>query len=692
MNKFFNPQSLVVVGVSGSSFNLGRVVFLNMHHLGFPGKIFGVGKVFDEQFRNNIFPRVDDLPESIECAILLTPAPTVPDLIEACGQKKIGHVVIESAGFSELNEEGSTLANRCKEIAGKHGIRLLGPNCLGIINTYTNLFMPFVKIQALGRPGKISLISQSGGIGSHLFMRLSEEGIGFGKSVSIGNKLDLDEIDFLEYFDNDPDTASIGLYLESINRGRRLFEVARSTGKPIVVLKSNRFPETSNFARSHTAALATDDAIVSAVMHQAGMVRVNTAHEMIVALKAFELPLMKGNRVAILSRSGGHAVITVDACLNYGFTIGPFPEKFYQNLDTVYTSNVVVRQNPLDLIEIFDFPEFASVIEYALQLESIDGVIFNHIYIADLESGPTRTFLTRVKELQKRYDKPVVVSLATEMKEFVQTSRTIEFPLFNEPGDAMFALSRSYEFYKHKQCAQRRSAEAAQNYGQCEQMDRPISPVPSLVSLADSLNFLAAHKVTTAPFQTVNSVSQAKKAARQLGFPLVLKINACHGTHKTDVGGVNLDITNETELVQAYKKMNDIIEAQSVPSSRDGFIVQKMVPAEHELFIGAKRVPEFGPVIMTGAGGIYLEVFRDNSLRLAPVNEIEARHMLEELKYYRILQGIRGRKAVNLDTFARFISIVSKLMILYPLIKEIDLNPVLINEHDTVAVDVRIIT
>ncbi|MGQ9477346.1 MAG: CoA-binding protein, partial [Candidatus Bipolaricaulia bacterium] len=368
MEKIFYPESLVVLGVSPRAENLGKNIIANLQEFGYRGKIYAVGRERGEVYGIEIYDAVEALPEGIDLAVFLTPAPLIPDLMERCGRKGIKWAVIESAGFSEFSEEGQLLEERLLEIARRWGIRFVGPNCLAIINLENGLCLPFVLVsRSAARPGKVSVVSQSGGVALTYANLLSVPGLGVSKLVSIGNKLDLDELDYLEYLLADPGTELIILYLEGIEDGRRLMELARASNKPILLHKAHRGLASRAIARSHTAALADDDRVVTAAAWQSGLIRVPDFRAAVNTVKALSLPPVRGNGLAIIARTGGHAVIAADGAEATGFELYQFPEAFLRKVQGLFRAKVIRPTNPLDLGDLFDLGLYAWITEECLR-------------------------------------------------------------------------------------------------------------------------------------------------------------------------------------------------------------------------------------------------------------------------------------------------------------------------------------
>jgi len=686
MEQFFEPKSMVIIGVSDSKLSLGRIVFQNAFRLGFAGDVFGVGSYSEKKFADHMVRSIADLPDGLDLAVVLTPAASLPEILEQCGQKGIRSVVIETAGFSEFGDSTKSLESEIVTIARSHSMRLMGPNCVGTINVKKGLFLPFAPVSDLGRPGQISLISQSGGVGTNLYLRLGEEALGLSKFAFVGNKLDLDEVDFLDYLLDDPDTSVIGMYLESIGRGRALFDVMRRSQKPIVVMKSNRSEGTAKSAQSHTAALSSDDDVVDAAIRQAGAIRVNTATEMIDTLKALSLPPMKGDRVAILSRSGGHAVVTVDACLENSLKLAQFPQAFLDALSELFHSRVILRQNPLDLGEIFDYPLFAKIVARTLALDAVDGLIFNHIYVAGIESEPSRVFLKEVKKLQEKFAKPIVVTLATELVEVTESARLVSLPLFSDPESAVTALERSATFNR-RMIAGSKLEPSSPKPGDFQALPAFSTASPSL---PESFEILRRWDVPVADFRFVTDPNDACAAAEDLGFPVAVKLVSEMASHKTDVGGVALNVASVSELLVVLAEMTEKFTKKFGSGKIDGFCLQAMAEAGVEVIVGGRRDPQFGPVVVLGLGGVFVELIRDRTLRLAPISLPEARDMIFDLKGCAILQGYRGSQRVDIDGLAEHITRISWALSQFDEIAEIDLNPVKVSTQGVKVLDVRL--
>ncbi len=679
---FFNPRSIVVIGVSVKRLNLGQIILMNNATNGFQGRVFGVGKDEGVIGGARVYTSVADLPETPEVAIIITPARSIPAILRQCGEKGIRYAVIESGGFSEYSSDNTSLESEVLAIAGEFGIRILGPNCIGTINTVTKLMMPFAIFRKADIPsGPLSIATQSGGVGDTYIRIANENHIYFNKFVAVGNKLDLDEVDFLEYYLDDPVTGSVFMYLEGFSRGRAFFDAAMRSTKPIVVQKSNRTSMSAKIAQSHTAALSADDKVVSSALHQCGVVRVKGEEELIIAAKVLQLPVMKGKRVAVLSRSGGHAVITVDACAKFGFELVEFPDSFIQKIRTLYDTNVIAHQNPLDLGEIFDYTIFIRILEETLKLDGIDGIIFNHLYQSSYEAEMSRTFLTGVSELVRQYKKPVSVTLISEAEEILDIQKNHTFPTFTTPMQATTALWGSYYYYSRTLFRENRGEPARPDIDmKAVDAVRAKSESEGRIPLTDeALEVCRAVGLAPVTSAVVKDAAAASGLAKEL-FPAAVKLLSRDASHKTDVGGVRLGVGSPAEAAAAIGEMSAAVSALPAKPSIDGFLVQAMARKGEEFFVGARRDPVFGPVVMAGFGGVFIEVLKDVSIRLAPVAANEAREMLRELTMYPLIRGVRGRPALDEEALVDVICRVSGLIAGVDSIRELDLNPVILHE------------
>jgi acyl-CoA synthetase (NDP forming) len=696
MKELFCPSSVVVIGVSTKPFNLGKVIAWNLTEFGFDGVVHLLGTEPGVILGRTIQTSLDDIPDPIDLAIILTPAKTVPGLMEECGRKGIRRVIIESGGFGEFSEEGRKRSDELKRIAAKYNMRFIGPNCIGIINGANGLCTPFTPMKNVLARGGVGILAQSGGVALSLLFMCDSEHLGYSKFATIGNKLDIDENDVLEYFIEDPDTKVICLYLESIKDGRRLTSLARRSSKPIVVHKANIGSLSRKIAQSHTEALANDDQVVDAALQQAGMVRFRDMLSYMDFVKILQLPRMKGRNLAIVSRSGGHAVIAADAAYTYGFNLSPFRQDFLDEIRKHLRADVIRLSNPLDLGDLFDYDVYARIISHTIQQENVDGILFMHTYNSMIEGEASLKLLGTVADLSEKYDKPVAVCVSTEHFEISRLHKELELPIFVSPERAILALDRSIK-YEERRAAVPQIEETVQPDPLPD--DRAIQQVIDrcagegrLPLLPEALDMIRALGLAVPEHRVVSDVEALEEVAADLPGPYAAKVIAEGVSHKSDSGGVVLSLADLNAVREACKEMAEEFR-DSPEAGMKGVLVQQMAPrarGRYELIIGGKRDPQFGPVVLVGYGGILVEVFASTSIRMAPLSPREIDEMIKELPASEMLNGIRGLPPIDRDALKDAVLRVAYLMVTFPEIDQIDVNPLIVSSSGALAVDARV--
>ncbi|MDQ7784434.1 MAG: acetate--CoA ligase family protein [Desulfomonilaceae bacterium] len=696
MKDLFYPSSVVVIGVSTNHFNLGKEIARNLFEFQYTGEIRLVGRDGGTIFGRKIHLSLDEISDPIDLAVILTPARTVPSILEQCGRKGIRRVIIESGGFGEFDEGGRALGERLTQIAEQYEMRFIGPNCIGIINIVNGLAVPFPTLKNVFRRGGVGIIAQSGGVGLTYLNMFASEQIGFSKFAAIGNKINVDENDLLEYYVEDPDTSVVCLYLESIRDGRRLTDIARKSSKPIVVHKANVGDLSRVIAESHTEALANDDNVVDAALQQSGMIRFKDTQTYLDFLKILQLPQMKGRNLAIVSRSGGHAVIATDAAYMHGFKLPPFRQDFLTEIRKHLRADVIRLANPLDLGDLFDFNVYVRIIEHTLQEKSVDGIVFLHTYFAATEGEASRKLLRTTASMAEQYGKPCALCISTETYEISRLHKEFDFPIFMTPERAIAALDESIKYN------QRRTFIARDNRLVAPQppVDRESVRASIRQALADgrspvldeALAIIRSAGIDMPEHWVVRDPDEVDAAIGGLPGPFAVKVIAEHVSHKSDKGGVVLGLPDPGSVRTAVAAMIETFRSAPESGFR-GVLVQEMVPrvpGAYELIIGGKRDPYFGPMVLLGHGGIFVEVFGKASLRMAPLSYAEIEEMIEELPGSEILDGVRGMPPVDKEALKDAVSRVAELMVNFPEINRIDVNPIVASSTATVALDARI--
>ncbi len=688
MEKFFYPKSVAVVGVSENPANLAKGIVANLLAAGYRGKIYPVGPRGGAIHGIPILQHLRQLPEPVDLAAILTPARFVPQVVADCGELGITHVVVESGGFSELGEEGRALEEEITAQLKRYGLRLVGPNGIGTLNMEVGLSLPFSQLTP-PRLGRVSIISQSGGVGIHLIAWLDREGLGVNKYLSLGNKLDVSENEVLEYFLADPGTDGIYLYLEGLTDGRGLLDIARQAAKPIFLQLANVGEETQAIALSHTASLASDERVVEAACRQGGILRIKSQAEFLVAAKMVSQPPVRGKRVVVMSRSGGEAVIAAFACRQWGFQLPPLKPHLADFIHERSRSKIIKPTNPIDLGDIFDFSVYSRVMQELCQDPEVDAVLLNYGPVYDPEREDARRMVHAMIEAARGAAKPLAVTVCATLEEEEFIREELRFPVFHFPGEAIRAFSYSHYFT--------RRPPAPEDYEPRYHRERVTAllaeggpggflPLPAALELISNLG------IPVAGWQVANNGYEALIAAGDLGYPVCMKLAAPSLVHKTEVGGVLLNLTSQEDVSLGFARLAEIAGRQVPSGEAWQVVVMPQVSGGEEVILGARRDPNFGPVVAFGAGGTWTEVLEDIALRVAPLGVEEARNLVLETRMGRILAGVRGQPPADLDFLARALATLSHLMLAFPQVQEVDLNPVRVfpGAKGILALDARV--
>ncbi len=696
MEKIFYPETLAIIGLSSKQSNIPRLVLENLIRWGYKGRIFGVNPKLEEIEVQGIrmYRGIKDLPVVPDLVFALVPAKFIPAIVDECGEFGVKQMAIPSGGFNELNQQGENLAELLLEKARKHGIRFVGPNGVTVANTANGLCLPFVPSYPPPKGG-LSIIAQSGGIGLMLWNFMTDENLGMAKFASIGNKLDLDEVDFLEYFGTDPETKIIGMYLESIPRGKELLRAAEKIDKPIIILKANTTAAGQKAAMSHTAALSNDDEIIEAAFKRAGIIRISHMDELIAVAKAFELPPMRGNRLMMMSPAGGITVMMADQCEKFGFRFADPGREFFEGLKGFSNAGVINFSNPLDMGDIYDPNLHAHIFYSVMHNENTDGAVFvsqwphmprgedvfYKMFHTDLSAKATGTMLSS--------GKPLAVCLFGLSKTLSQIKQNLNFPLFNSIEEMMMALKKQSEFYT-------RRSEGRPEYAPPKGTDQAaakkwIKAHPGDTG-EDALELLASFGISSAGTAVAKQADKAAALANSLGYPVVLKVVSPDALHKSDAGGVLIGIEDDQSVRSGFDRIQANLRAYKSDARFDGVRISKMAGAGYDMFIGGKQDPSFGPVVFFGYGGIYVEIFKDVKMLLCPAGRDEIEEKIAQLKSFKMLKGARGGKGGDIAAYADMIRRVSHLLAEYPEIIELDINPVrlLHDNAGAVALDARV--
>ncbi|NLH49650.1 MAG: acetate--CoA ligase family protein [Myxococcales bacterium] len=696
LTTIMNPQSVVVAGASNSIVKMGAIQALSLLNSGFAGPVYLLHPTEKQVLGRPTYPSPEALPEAPEVALLVTPSRITLPLLDALGERGVRYAVIVTAGFAEVGADGEALQKELLEITRRHGIRFVGPNCIGILNTHAKMNMTVAPY--LDQPGHLGLISQSGTYVAQTMAYLRERGIRYSQAISVGNSLDIDVVDGLDHLGADPHTKAIALYLEGINRGREFVETARRVAreKPIVALYAGGSEAGRRSVRSHTASLGGPDALFDGIFAQAGVLRARSVQEMFDWGHALaNMPPPRGRRMAILTHSGGPAASMADACDKAGLTVTEFSAELQEKLRPHVVATASVK-NPVDLTFIIESESFVKHLpEILFGAEEIDGILVHGMMdtgfakmiidnMGSLAGGAPPEFLKmlefdldRLLVLPAQTGKPLVASTFLRVDHAAETFREHGVPLFSSPERAVAAMAALAD------SAQIRARRRA---------DRAATETPAVTERAsvaprneyEAKRLLAEYGVPLPREELAAEVADAVRIADRLGYPVAVKGLPPGVAHKTEAGLVWLDLRSAAEVQNAAEKIREQFPAAPL-------LVSEMLCGGRELVVGLTRFPGFGPCVMLGAGGIFTEAIRDVTFRVAPFDRAEAVAMLDDLKLRHVYGALRGRPAVDREILADILLGVGRLALEHPEIAEIDINPLIVVDGRPIAVDALIV-
>ncbi len=702
LQALFAPKSVAVIGASTKPDSLGRVTFKNILFSGYTGVVYPVNPKAPSILGVKAYPSVLDIPDEIDLAVIIVPAAAVAGVLDECGRKGVRAAVVISAGFKEIGGEGATRQAELHQIARRYGIALLGPNCLGIINTDPQVSLNATFAPGMPKPGNIAFISQSGALGVAALEYAQRQKIGLSKFISIGNKADLHENHLLEYLKDDPLSDVILLYVEDLEDPQGFHRLAteitseRPKKIPILAIKSGRTLEGAKAATSHTGALAGSDEVYDSVFMQSGVLRVETIEELFDYAVAFaQQPLPKGNRIAIVTNAGGAGILATDAAVRYGLQLTAFAEETTAQLRELLPPTVTVG-NPVDMTGEPNEQRYETIVRTVLADPTVNGVIViaaPHILMS-LENI-ARNIVRAVQETHA--EKPVLACLmaVTDARPAVEILETANIPNYSFPeraARALAAMARYCEWVHRPRTEFRifRDVQIEQARGIIARAQREGR---SVLLEPEAHDLLRAYGFPMLKYRLAKTEEEALLAAREIGYPVVLKIVSPDIVHKFDVGGVKLNIQNDTELREGYRRMlNDVRKAKPDAQIR-GVFVQEFVQGGKETILGLKRDPLFGPLLMFGLGGIYVEALRDVTFRMAPIRELGAHRMIRQIRGFKILEGFRGEPPSDIEAIAEALLRLSQLATELEELVELDMNPLIVFERGRGArvVDARIV-
>ena len=691
---FLSPKSIAIIGASDKEGSVGRAITNNIMK-GYKGTIYPISPTRETVFGKKAYKSVLDVPGKVDLAVVVTKNTIVPSVLEECGKKKLRGAIVITAGFKEVDEEGAKLEQKLKDIAKKYKLQIIGPNCLGVMNLEPQTMMNSTFLKITPKSGEIALVSQSGAICAALVEDASAQGIGFSAVISMGNKADMSEIDILKMLAEHKQTKVIVIYLEDMGNGQEFLKVCkditRKKKKPVLVLKSGRSPEGAKAAMSHTGALMGSDEIYDALLKQSGAIRVDTMEELFDYATAFsKQPLPMNGDLVIVSNAGGPAIISTDACSKLGIKMAKI-EEIRKKIDAVIPPWGSSR-NPVDIVGDADFKRFENVLNEVLKHKNVGSVISMCTPSATLNYDKLAEVIV---SMSKKYKKTMLASLMG-LDEGI-TNREIlakgDVPYYTYAEGSIRALKAMLTFTNWVKNSPGKITKFNVKKNTVKKiLDNAKKEKRSALLEEEGQEILRAYGFPLPASKLAKSKKEAVAASKKIGYPVVLKIASPQIIHKSDADGVKVNLQNAKDVENAFDTIIKNAKKYNKKADIKGVLVVEMVKGGKEMIIGSKLEPGFGPVVMLGMGGIYVEVLKDVTFKLAPMTNIEADDMISSIKTKKILEGVRGEKPSDIKKLSECIQRLSQLVSDFNEIKELDMNPVLVMEKNKGCrvLDVRI--
>lgn len=693
LKAFFNPRSVAVIGASSTPGKMGHILMDNITRYGYQGKVYPVNPKGGETLGLPVYPSVLDIPGEVDLAVVVIPAPYIPDVVDQCGQKGVQALLIISAGFRETGPEGARRERDVVARARKHGMRILGPNCLGLIDTTSSLNATFAA--GMPDPGEIAFFSQSGALCAAILDWSKEEGIGFSHFVSLGNKADVTETDLLKAWEDDPHSKVILGYLEGIADGEAFIKVARrvTRKRPVIAIKSGTTQAGTRAISSHTGSLAGSERAYEAAFGQSGIIRAESVQDLFDFSEIFAYqPMLRGNRIAIVTNAGGPGILATDALDRAELALAHFSKQTIEALAAALpeTANLY---NPVDVIGDARSDRYRAALGAVLRDEGVDGAV---ILLTPQAMTDVEEIARAVVEISRRFDKPVVTafmggSVVEPGQSILQESR---FPTYPFPERAVMALGAMERYRRWLERPRQRLSTFEVDRERVREILKHARAEGRLsLGEVEARDVMQAYGLVLPQSKLARSPEEAVRLAAEIGFPVVLKIASPDILHKSDIGAVKLGLSDSTDVRDAY----ELIEYRSRRHNPDadiwGVLVQQMIVGGKEVIIGMSRDPQFGPLLMFGLGGIYVEVMKDVVFRIAPIDRREAQAMVTGIRSYPLLKGVRGEPPADVDAVIETLLRVSQLVTDFPEVVELDVNPLIVHEagQGATVLDARMI-
>jgi acetyl coenzyme A synthetase (ADP forming)-like protein len=687
------PESIAVVGASSNPQKVGHAVLKNILDGGFEGRVYPINPKSESILDTKCYSSVQDVPDSIDCAVIIVNRDIVLSVMKDCAKKGVKAAIVISSGFGETDEEGKKAQKELVQQAKLSQITMMGPNCLGLINPWQKLNAAFG--QSLDEPGEIALISQSGALITSIQDWAKENKVGFSLIASIGNKAAIDEVDFFEYLKGDKKTKVIAAYLEDISRGQEFMRIAERVGKikPLVILKSGRSHAGAKAASSHTGSLAGSDKAYDCAFQRLGVIRAESIEQLfdISTALAYQ-PLPKGNRIAIITNAGGPGIMMSDAVELSGLKVVDIDDKTKTNLSKMLPLSASVN-NPIDVLGDASSTRYGDSIKCILESKSVDGVI---VILTPQKMTDDSAIAEELVKISKNYSKPVIACFmgADTVKNGVNILRKNHIPQYSVPRRAAKAMFELVKYNEYKSRPLRIIERFAVNKNPVIKIMKSYRSRNLLeIGEFDAKTIVESYGMTIPEGRFASTSEEAVSFANEMRYPVAMKISSPDILHKSDVGGVKIGLGSATEVEDAFDLMMLRIKKKMPEADIKGVLIEQMVTTGKEVILGMKKDPHFGPMLMFGLGGIFVEVLKDVNFSLAPITAEECKEMMEGTKTYKLLTGVRGQKAVDIQAIVTSLLQLSQLVIDFPEIDEVDINPLKVGHpgEGAFVVDARII-
>ena len=694
LDKIMKPKSIAVVGASTKEHTIGSDIMKRLQEYKFNGKIFPINPKGGIIEGLQAYTSVLEVPESIDLAIIVVNAKFVLDTIDQCHQKGIEGLCVITAGFKETGAEGAELEKALLSKVREYGMRCVGPNCLGVVNTLPEISMDGCFAESLPERGHIGFVSQSGALGGGILNILKDLNLGFAQFISIGNQADVNAETAMEYWENEKDVEQILLYMESIANPSNFRKLASriTKKKPILALKAGRSAAGASAASSHTGSLAGADKAANALLMQSGVIREYSLKNLFATAKVFaNCPIPKGDRVAIITNSGGPGIMATDAVCEYGMQMAKISDATKDKLRSFLPSAASVK-NPIDMIASAPIEHYKQTLETVIADENVDMIMVIYLPFLGLKDIDVAK---AVMEIKAQYPhKPVIGVFMTKSDFFKSLSdMDVNMPFF------MYAEEAADGFNRLNQ--QRLWMEQPEGKIPCYDVDREkvdsiikksISEGRDQLTTLESIDVLQAYGIRACKYGLATNEEEVASLGNSIGYPVVMKMTSKTTSHKTDVGGVRVNIQSEEQLRAEYKDLIAKLTEKGLIEGLEGVIIQEMVKGNREMVCGIATDPQYGPMMMFGLGGVFVEALKDVTFRIAPLTDIDASQMVKSVKAYKLLQGARGTTPAQMDQIEETLLRLSQLVNDYKFIDELDINPLLISEKtgEGIAVDGRI--